>query len=132
MADDSSTPVATVVVPLRHLHSPCSSVWDTQPLYGAAAPALDALRVDVYFGGKGFIAGTVMRKGDPSNLPLERQVLLYSEGTRLLVGSTWSDKAGDYAFRQVNLNDRYTVIAYDHRHAYRAVIADNLAAERMP
>ena len=87
---------------------------------------------NIYFGGTGRIAGTVKRASTPANIPLVRQVLLYCERTRCLVASTWSAPDGSYAFESIDRSGRFTVIAYDHLHEYRAVIADNLTPEPMP
>lgn len=89
-----------------------------------------ALRRNIHFGGHGFIAGTVKEKGNPDR-PLVRQVLLYSENTNMLVASTWSDAAGNYRFDNLDPAQRYTVISYDYKRLYRAVIADNLVPEKM-
>lgn len=85
------------------------------------------------FKGKGQIEGTVKKAAAPVNTPVSRLVRLYREPTGLLVQSVWSDPVtGAYHFAGVSMRYRYTVISFDHTGAYRAVIADNIAAELMP
>ena len=86
---------------------------------------------DIHFSGHGFIAGTVKEKGQPDQ-PLVRRVQLVSENTRVLVAETWSDTEGAYRFDLIDPSQRYTVVSYDHKQMYRAVIADNLRPEMMP
>ena len=57
---------------------------------------------------------------------------LISENTRVLVAETWSDADGNYRFELLDSAQRYTVVSYDHKQMYRAVIADNLRPEMMP
>lgn len=83
--------------------------------------------------GTGFVAGTVKEKAAPTNVPLRRRVLLLDEKHNLVLAETWSDVAtGGYRFDNLDLSIRYTVMAYDHTEAYRAVVADNLRAEPLP
>ena len=42
-----------------------------------------------------------------------------------------SDLTGEYSFDKINPEPRYVVVAYDYKHNFRAVIADNLRAEPM-
>lgn len=116
------------LVPLR---SPQSEQWDQPGPYAGRMLPAQGLRRDVYFGGGGRIAGTVKEKGTPDQ-PLVREVLLWSESTRTLVASTWSAPDGSYVFDGLDRTQRYTVLAYDYTHAYRAVVADNLTPEAMP
>ena len=79
------------------------------------------------------ITGTVKEKNTPTDTPLRRRVRLYRENDGLLLRETWSNAAtGEYAFEDIPQTQRYTVIAYDHLHNYRAVIADNLTPEVSP
>lgn len=88
---------------------------------------------NAYYAGAGQIVGTVKEKGVPTDLPLQRKVVLLDETTQILVRETWSDATtGVYAFAHVDPTKTYTVIAYDYRHNYRAVIADRLVPEAMP
>lgn len=123
MAGDS-----VYVAPLARLHSPCSPQWDQPGGYPGQCRELSGGRRNIHFGGNGQFTGTVKEKGQPDQ-PLVRQVLLYSEKTRLLVGETWSDADGAYRFDLIDLSQRYTVVSYDHKQMYRAVIADNLIPE---
>ena len=88
---------------------------------------------DFEFGGFGRIAGTVKKDADPSDLPLKRRVRLHREVDGLLIREVWSDAAtGAYDFTEISMAHKYTVIAYDHLHDYRAVIADNITPDAMP
>lgn len=79
----------------------------------------------------GRITGTVKRKGDPANVPLVRRVRLYCERDGALMRETWSDSYGSYSFEGIDETEKYTVIAWDYQHLYRAVVADNLTPELM-
>lgn len=78
------------------------------------------------------VSGSLLRGNQHPDQPLERRVQLISENTRLLVAETWSDANGDYRFEVIDPTQRYTVVSYDHKHLYRAVIADNLQPQLMP
>lgn len=85
---------------------------------------------DVEFGGRGVVSGTVKRDADPVDLPMHRRVRLFDERSGLLVREAWSEAAtGAYSFAGIDAARTYTVVAYDHEHAYRAVIADNMTPE---
>lgn len=85
---------------------------------------------DVYYGGRGFIVGTVKEKASPANVPLRRRVWLMRERDGTVIRETWSDPAtGAYAFANVDETQRYSVLTFDHLRNHRAVIADNLPAE---
>ena len=72
-------------------------------------------------------------KGAETDLPLSRRVRLVDERANFVVRETWSDAVtGAYAFDRINPDITYLVIAFDYQHNFRAVIADNLAAEPMP
>lgn len=105
-------------------------------LLGGAGDGGDALLEDPFDffdandGGDGVISGTVKEDDTPTDNPLRRRVLLIEERSRRVVRVTWSDAAtGAYSFVGVNRNNRYTALAYDHEHNYRAVAADNLEPE---
>jgi hypothetical protein len=119
--------------PLARLNSPSSDLWDRGGGYDRQFHPLPAARKNIHFGGHGFISGTVKEQGHPDQ-PLARRVLLISENTNILVAETWSDAAGNYRFEFINNEpaQRYTVVSYDYKHLYRAVIADNLKPETMP
>lgn len=83
--------------------------------------------------GRGHIAATVKKQeqADPAATPVARRVVLLVEPTLQQVAETWSDAAtGAYRFDGLSPEARFTVVAYDHTHNWRAVIADNLAPER--
>lgn len=85
--------------------------------------------LDTEFSGPGVIVGTVKRENTPTNVPLRRRVRLHRESDGLMLRETWSDAVtGAYEFRDLAMQDRYTVITYDYEHNYRAVITDNLQA----
>ena len=115
---------------LMRLNSPASERWDDPGAHDRHFRALPSGRKNIHFSGIGVIAGTVKEKGIPDQ-PLERRVQLFSENTRLLVAETWSDANGDYRFEVIDPTQRYTVVSYDHKHLYRAVIADNLEPQLM-
>lgn len=88
---------------------------------------------DYIHGGKGVIQGFVERKDTPANVPLRRRVRLVREIDGMTVRETWSDAtSGAYSFPSIAEQYTYTVLAYDHEHNYRAVLADNLTPEVMP
>lgn len=88
---------------------------------------------DLENGGRGVILGTVKLDTDPVDLPLRRRVRLHREVDGMPVRETWSDAAtGAYLFTHIHQGMRYTVIAYDHEHNYRAVVADNVTPEVLP
>lgn len=90
-------------------------------------------RRDQYFGGKGRVQGTTKEKHLPSNIPLKRRVQLIDEATRLLIREMWSDATtGAYSFDYVDMARVYSVTAYDHTDAYRAVIANGQIPELIP
>lgn len=79
--------------------------------------------------GRGVIRNTVKRKGEPLNVPLRRLVRCIRERDGRVVRATWSDPTtGAYVFDQLITTERYTVLAYDFEHNYRAAVADNLEA----
>jgi hypothetical protein len=83
-------------------------------------------------GGRGKISGTVKAKSLPDNTPLARKTFLFREPDGLLVATTWSSATdGSYVFSGIDATKKYTVVAYDHLHNYRAVIADNLTPDPM-
>ncbi len=116
---------------LLRLNSPASAMWSRGGGYDHHFHPIHAGRKDIHFSGHGVIAGTVKEKGQPDQ-PLVRRVQLISENTRVLVAETWSDATGAYRFEHIDPAQRYTVVSYDHKQMYRAVIADNLRPERMP
>lgn len=74
----------------------------------------------------GVIADKVLIKG----IPTERKVCLYRRGTNELVATTWSNKLGDYEFRNLRPNTEYYVLSLDHERGYNAVIQDMLRTEK--
>lgn len=83
--------------------------------------------------GIGRVRGTVKRKDQPANVPLKRRVRLVRERDGLVLREAWSDAVtGEYDFQYIDELQTWTVIAYDHEHNFRSVIADNLTPEMMP
>ena len=88
-----------------------------------------------YAMGRGHIAATVKKQeqSDPAAIPVARRVVLLVEPTMQHVAETWSDPAtGACRFDSLNPAARFTIVAFDHLHDWRAVIADNLAPEAAP
>lgn len=83
--------------------------------------------------GRGHIASTVQKQEaeDPAPLPISRRVLLFVEPTMQLVAETVSNAdTGAYRFDGLNPEARFTVVALDHLHKFRGVLADNLTPAR--
>lgn len=77
--------------------------------------------------GPGIIESTVKKKGDPANIPVRRLVRCIRERDGKTVAETWSNAVtGAYQFTQLVMEERYTVIAYDYEHGFRAAVADNI------
>lgn len=50
-----------------------------------------------------------------------------------MVQERWSDAVtGAYLFTDIDLVEKYYVVAFDYTNDFRAVIADNLTPEPMP
>lgn len=132
---DFGRPTVSTAYAARPLKTPAPSV----PSLSVFEPGPTTLNttamlpvLDIHDGGKGRIVGTVKEKNLPDNTPLRRRVVLLNYNDQRKVRETWSDAAtGAYAFNEIDLNRKYTVIAFDHTEAYRAVIADNLTPEVM-
>lgn len=100
---------------------------------GAVSAPAARLAKDMNFGGAGTVYGVVEEKGALINAALRRRVVLISERTRQAIRETWSDRAtGSYSFHDIDATKKYTALAYDYEHNYRAVAADNLIAEVLP
>jgi hypothetical protein len=127
----SRTPPGTRLANLFRMNGPASHLWNRPGGYDRNFHAMQPGRKDIHFSGRGVIAGTVKEKGLPDQ-PLVRRVQLISENANVLVAETWSDTAGNYRFEFIDAAQRYTVVSYDYKHLYRAVIADNLKPEPMP
>lgn len=107
--------------------SPPPSVYG-QPVLNGSIVA----RYNFIVGGNGRVRGTVKEDSTPTDIPLRRLVRLYRERDGMLMREQWSDATtGAYDFKDVELGEKYTVLAYDYPHNYRAVAADNLAPEAM-
>lgn len=110
-----------------HADAPCA--WQIVhprpwPLSAQCLPAPGRKRL--YYGGAGTITGTVKIKGSP-DYATHRRVRLYRDRDGVCVGQTWSNPVtGDYAFTDLDPAERYTALAHDHEHNFRATVADNL------
>jgi len=133
-------PSALPDVPPAHYRALPANVGRTQPVPELAALLRFSHRSfhrltgtrSHYYAGDHQITGTVKEKGVPDDRPVSRRVLLFDERTYAVVRETWSDAVtGVYRFDRISEVPRYVVIAYDHKHNFRAVIADNLRAEPM-
>jgi hypothetical protein len=83
-------------------------------------------RRDYQFGGSGRIAGTVKEKG-ATDQPLQRRVQLYDETSKIMTREVWSDPVtGAYLFENIDPLLTYTIISYDYKGTYRAVIANGI------
>lgn len=88
---------------------------------------LRALRNFIVPDGNGRIVGTVKEKNTPENTPLRRRVVLLRDVDAQVLAETFSDPVtGAYEFTGLRTGLRYTTLAFDHEHNYRAVVADNL------
>ena len=88
---------------------------------------------DSVLGGIGVIVGLVELAANPENTKLKRKVRLHRDVDGMLVRETWSDAVtGAYAFAYIDPAYKYTAIAYDYEHNYRAEAADNLTPEVLP
>jgi len=126
----ANTPPGARLADLSRWHSPNSDLWDRPGGYDVGFHALQYRQRSLYFAGRGVIAGTVKQKGLQAEVPVSRRVLLIDERAHVVVREAWSDaQTGAYRFEQLNPELRYQVIAYDHEHQYRAVVADSLRAQ---
>lgn len=90
-------------------------------------PPRRALRNFLIVDGTGRISGTVKEKNAPANTPLARRVVLLRDIDAQVIAETISDPlTGAYEFTRLREGLKYTVLAFDHKHNYRAVVADNL------
>lgn len=90
-------------------------------------PAMRAYRNYIEIDGSLRIVGTVKEKNTPVNTPLARRVVLLRDIDAQVIRSTISDPVtGAYEFLNLREGLRYTVLAFDNLHNYRAVVADNL------
>lgn len=95
-----------------------STIWaKNRGIYGSGSLTL------------GKITGTT--KQAPAT-PTGALVRLHRDSDGLLVAQTYSDAVtGAYEFLNVDIADKYTALAYDLAHNFRAVVADNLTPDPM-
>lgn len=121
-------PQAALALIGKYAPNPGSGMLSTQPT-GPVTPVSHNERIAVhpyYWNGPGTLSGTV--KVTP-NSPVHRKVRLINEATGQIVRETWSDETtGAYSFTGLDMTAKYTVMSYDYRHEYRAVVSDNLTA----
>lgn len=100
---------------------------ESLPFAGARGASQAKLLRDMQYGGRGQIVATVKEDHDPLDLPVRRRVRLFRDRDGVMIRETWSDAVtGAYAFTEIDENERYSVVAYDHLENYRAVIADRI------
>lgn len=88
---------------------------------------------DLHFGGRYQITGTLKIDDTPTDVPVARRAFLLVEPGLNRIGATFSDPVtGAYAFTNLSNAYRYTVLALDYTHTYRAVVADNITPDAMP
>lgn len=89
------------------------------------------ITLDMEFGGRGCIYGTVELYAQAGNIPLPRRVRLHRSRDGLLVRETWSDAQGNYRFDYISERYKYDVTAWDHEGLQQSVVANDLAPEPM-
>ncbi|AYO54391.1 hypothetical protein [Acinetobacter wuhouensis] len=67
------------------------------------------------------VAGRTIERGTP----VSRQVRVYGRSNGALLGSTYSNKSGDYKF-YLPLDIAYTIVSIDLNRQFNAVIQDNV------
>jgi hypothetical protein len=137
LVESTSLPAIPGFTP-QVLSAPKAAVSPAEIPYVGVAPAFaPALRYgyaerDGNFRVRGNVGLDVNGDGI-KDLNVQRKVLAYDESSMTLFGRTWSDPVtGDYAFDNIRGDLKLTIIAYDHTHDKRAVIADNITPEAMP
>ena len=85
-------------------------------------------RANHHFRGDGSIIGTVKERVGTVDRAFKRRVQLIDQASSLVVAETWSDAQGNYRFDKLDRNLQWTVVSFDYKNNYRAVIADNLRA----
>lgn len=78
----------------------------------------------------GKIVGTTKAKGLPANIPTKALVRVYRDSDGAFSGQVLSDEVtGAYEFLGLYRDWKYTVVAYDLKSLYRAVVADALTPD---
>lgn len=110
---------------------------DPRPLFQASPPAWRSTVFqppvqarDMEDGGIGMIIGNTKNAGTP-DYPVERRVRLLRRRDGRLARETWSDAAGDFAFRYVRHDVEYVLVSHDHTGLYNGVISDPVIPELM-
>lgn len=92
--------------------------------------AMEALALDVQYGGAGRIWGTTKSKGTSVNMPVKARVVLLHQRSKQLVRETWSDPTtGAFAFEGIDTRQEFLTLAEDAAGAYRPVAANRLVPE---
>lgn len=108
---------------------------NSNPFWREAIPAVVGLATttasrsvrDIYLAGRGSITATVKEDGTPTDTPVRRKVRLVRDRDGLMVRETWSNATtGAYSFTEIDENETYSVVSYDHNDNFRAVIADRI------
>lgn len=99
------------------------------PVTAKVATPMIGFVLNVWYGGRGRISGTVKINGTP-NYAVYRKVRLVRELDAICVAEQWSNPVtGAYQFDYYDETQTYTVISYDYENDFRAVIADNLTPD---
>ena len=109
-------------------HAAMSSYWQAVTPQASVDNKLHIGAGNIYFRGKGSIVGTVKMNASPENTPLRRRVQLIEQASSEVVAEVWSTVNGDYRFDLLDTHRQWTVIAFDYKNKFRAVVADNLKA----
>ena len=124
------TSASTPICDLMRLNSPNSELWNRGGGYDWHFHAIPNGRKNIHFSGHGFIAGTVKEKVSLTS-PWCGECN-WSARTPASGGRNLERRYRCVPVRLIDLSQRYTVVSYDYKQMYRAVIADNLRPEMMP
>lgn len=103
---------------------------DDPTKFSALVPQAKTAVPDIHYGGKGQIVGTTKVKGAPDS-PVARRVRLHRTRDGVAVRETWSDAAGNYTVKYLDMGETYYAVSFDHTGMYRGVVADGLVPVSM-
>ena len=112
-------------VPLRGVVAASAAVGSPSILRALCSD----VALDIEFGGRGRIYGTVSIKVTPSNVPVARRVRLLRSRDSYLARETWSKPDGTYSFDGINEQYEYDVVVFDHELNYFSQVANNKKPE---
>lgn len=122
-------PVSTTQIPKARAVVDTSAFWREAILGSVGAATTNSATPvrDIYTAGRGQIVATVKEDGTPTDTPVRRKVRLFRDRDGLFVRETWSNATtGAYSFTEIDENETYSVVSYDHNDNFRAVIADRI------